>query len=51
MKLSVTTETDIYPIEVEDELELENFMALCEVEVSWYWGSIVFLAFKANKFT
>jgi len=33
MRISVTTENDIYPIEVADDLELENFKALCEMEV------------------
>ena len=34
MRISVTTENDIYPLEVAEDLELENFKALCEMEVS-----------------
>ncbi|XP_076066973.1 DNA damage inducible 1 homolog rngo isoform X2 [Oratosquilla oratoria] len=33
MRISVTTESDIYPLEISDDLELENFKALCEMEV------------------
>ena len=34
MLLSVTTDSDSCSLEVADDLELENFKALCEAEVS-----------------
>ena len=45
MKISVTTESDIYPLEVADDLELENFKALCEVEVSLIYIFCTFIKF------
>ena len=36
MRLSVTSDVDSCSIEVAEDLELENFKVLCEVEVSIY---------------
>ncbi|XP_076066994.1 DNA damage inducible 1 homolog rngo isoform X7 [Oratosquilla oratoria] len=50
MRISVTTESDIYPLEISDDLELENFKALCEMEVG-IPASEMILTFNARPMT
>ncbi|XP_068239930.1 protein DDI1 homolog 2 isoform X5 [Palaemon carinicauda] len=50
MRISVTTENSTYPIEVADDLELENFKALCEMEVGIPVGEMI-VVFNARPLT
>ncbi|XP_042892397.1 protein DDI1 homolog 2-like isoform X2 [Penaeus japonicus] len=50
MRISVTTENDIYPLEVAQDLELENFKALCEMEVGIPAGEMM-VVFNAQPLT
>ncbi|CAL4101693.1 unnamed protein product [Meganyctiphanes norvegica] len=50
MRISVTTENDIYPIEVAEDLELENFKALCEMEVGIPSGEMM-VVFNSRPLT
>ncbi len=35
MKLTVTSASgDVFPIEIQEDMELENFLALCQAEIS-----------------
>ncbi|KAK7074376.1 cyanamide hydratase [Halocaridina rubra] len=50
MRVSVTTENATYPLEVAEDLELENFKALCEVEVGIPVGEMI-VVFNARPLT
>ncbi|XP_064099141.1 protein DDI1 homolog 2-like isoform X2 [Macrobrachium nipponense] len=50
MRISVTTENSTYPIEVAEDLELENFKALCEMEVGIPVGEMI-VVFNARPLT
>ncbi|XP_053650860.1 protein DDI1 homolog 2 isoform X12 [Cherax quadricarinatus] len=50
MRISVNTENDIIPLEVAEDLELENFKALCEMEVGIPVGEMV-VVFNAQPLT
>ncbi|XP_047471856.1 protein DDI1 homolog 2-like isoform X5 [Penaeus chinensis] len=50
MRISVTTENEIYPLEVAQDLELENFKALCEMEVGIPAGEMM-VVFNAQPLT
>ncbi|KAK3894561.1 hypothetical protein Pcinc_001717 [Petrolisthes cinctipes] len=50
MRISVNSETDTIPLEVADDLELENFKALCEMEVGIPVGEMV-VVFNAQPLT
>ncbi|XP_042239765.1 protein DDI1 homolog 2-like isoform X2 [Homarus americanus] len=50
MRISVNTDTNIIPLEVADDLELENFKALCEMEVGIPVAEMMVL-FNARQLT
>ncbi|XP_071536073.1 protein DDI1 homolog 2 isoform X4 [Panulirus ornatus] len=50
MRISVNTENDTIPLEVAEDLELENFKALCEMEVGIPVGEMV-VVFNAQPLT